>query len=330
MSKETVLSLLLEHSNQYLSGQSMSRTLGISRAAVWKAVCALREEGYTIISAPRRGYRLAGAPDRLSCLSVSPELHEHRIGSQLCCLDCIDSTNTEAKRRALQGAMEGLVILSEEQTGGRGRAGRSFHSPPGCGLYLSVLLRPKLPPQDVVNFTAWAAVAVCDGIEAVCGIRPKIKWTNDIVLNGKKLCGILTELGVESESGLLEYLVVGIGINVNHRPEDFPEELQSVATSLFQELGQTVRRSELAKEILLALDRMYESFPQEKMQYLSTYRADCLTPGNPVRLITPANTRDAYAVGIDEEFRLLVEYPNGERAAVSTGEVSVRGMYGYV
>ena len=292
MSRETVLSLLLAHPGEYLSGAAMSRTLGVSRAAVWKAIEALRQEGYEITSAPNRGYRLESAPDRV------------REG--------------------------GLVVLAEEQTGGRGRLGRSFQSPRGCGLYLTALLRPQLPPIEVVDFTAWVAVAVCDGIQAACGVRPRIKWTNDIVLEGKKLCGILTEMGLENEINALQYLVTGIGVNVNQRPEDFSPDVRPIAASLFNVLGRPVRRSELAVQIIRALDRMYSAFPQGKADYLARYRADCLTPGNRVQLITPASRTEATALSIDDEFRLVVEYDDGRREALSAGEVSVRGMYGYV
>lgn len=257
-------------------------------------------------------------------------LQGFRVGSRLLLLDRVDSTNTEAKRQATRGAAEGLVILSRHQSAGRGRAGRSFHSPDSSGLYLSALLRPDLPVQAVVSFTAWTAVAVCDGIQAACGVRPQIKWTNDLILGGKKLCGILTELGLEQKTGKLDYLVVGVGINVSQGPADFPEDLRSIATSLSMELGRSVDQALLAAQVIQALDRMYAQFPHGKAAYLEQYRADCLTVGQPVRLITPASSRDAFAAGIDEEFRLLVEYPDGTAGAVSTGEVSVRGMFGYV
>lgn len=259
-----------------------------------------------------------------------PVLQGRTVGGRLLCPDSIDSTNTEAKRQAALGAEEGLVILSRHQSAGRGRAGRSFHSPAGLGLYLSALLRPKLPPDAVVNFTAWTAVAVCDAIQATCGVRPQIKWTNDLVLNGKKLCGILTELGLNQATGALDYLVVGVGINVNHSPADFPEDIRSIATSLSMELGRPVDHAALAAQVILSLDRLYARFPEKKAAYLEQYRTDCLTVNKPVQLITPACVQDAFATGIDEDFRLLVTYPDGTTGAVSTGEVSVRGMYGYV
>lgn len=330
MSRETILSLLLAHQGDFLSGEAMSQQLGISRAAVWKAIEALRQEGYVITSAPNRGYRLDSAPDRIREGELAGHLEGCVLGGSLMCLDSIDSTNTECKRQAMAGAPHGLVVLSEEQTGGRGRLGRSFQSPRGCGLYLSLLLRPQLPPQEVVDFTAWVAVAVCDGIEAACGVRPQIKWTNDLVLGGKKLCGILTEMGLESETNSLQYLVTGIGVNVNHAREDFDPELREIATSLSMHLGRPVRRSALAVEIIRALDRMYAGFPENKPEYLARYRADCMTTGKQVQLITPVSRQEAVALAIDDEFRLVVQLPDGTQKALSAGEVSVRGMYGYV
>ncbi len=330
MSREGVLSLLRERQGEYLSGEAMSRALGISRAGIWKAVEALRGEGYEISSAPNRGYRLESAPDLVREGELSAPLAGCLVGRELLCLDTVDSTNTECKRRAVSGAAEGLVVIAEEQTGGRGRLGRSFQSPRGRGLSLSALLRPRLEPRQTADFTAWVAVAVCDGIEAACGVRPGIKWTNDLVLDGRKLCGILTELGLESETNALEYLVTGIGININHAPEDFDEAVRLVAVSLAQVLGHPVRRAEVAAQVILALDRMYADFPQNKREYLDKYRAGCLTPGNRVQLVTPASRREARALEIDDDFRLVVELPDGTKETLSAGEVSVRGMYGYV
>ncbi len=253
---------------------------------------------------------------------------ECRVGRTLLRLDCVDSTNREIKRLAAQNAPDGLVVTARRQTAGRGRSGRTFHSPEGCGLYLSALLRPQLPPEAVAHLTAWTAVAVCDAIEAVCSIRPQIKWINDLILNEKKLCGILTELIVTD--GRPDGVVVGIGINVNHRPEDFPPDLRDTATSLSMELGREVDMEELTHGLVLALDRLYAAFPAQKGDYLGRYRAGCLTVGRPVRLTTPAQTRQAVALGIDENFRLLVELPDGTREAVRTGEASVRGLHGYL
>ncbi len=330
MSREKVLALLRERQGEYLSGEAMSQVLGISRAGVWKVIQALRQEGYVVSSAPNRGYRLEAGPDLLRAGELSAPLAGSLVGRELVCLEVIDSTSTECKRRAMAGAAEGLVVLAEEQTGGRGRRGRSFQSPRGKGLYLSALLRPRLSPQEVSNFTAWVAVAVCDGIQASCGLRPQIKWTNDIVLNGKKLVGILTELGLVSESNDLDWLVTGIGVNVNQRPEDFDPGIRDMATSLAMALGHPARRTELAAQIILALDRAYQGFPGNKDEYFQKYTADCITVGREVQVITPTDRRDGFAEAIDPDFNLVVRFPDGTREAFSAGEVSIRGMYGYV
>jgi BirA family biotin operon repressor/biotin-[acetyl-CoA-carboxylase] ligase len=330
MSREHVLSLLRQRQGEYLSGETMSRALGVSRAGVWKAIQTLRQQGYTISSAPNRGYRLEEGPDRVRAGELLGPLAGCRVGSSLLCLDTVDSTSTECKRQAMAGASEGLVVIADEQTGGRGRLGRPFQSPLGCGLYLSALLRPPLEPAAVTDMTAWVAVAVCDAIQAVCGLRPQIKWTNDIVLGGKKLVGILTELGLVSESNSLDYLVIGVGVNVNHRPEEFTPDVREMATSLYQALGRPVRRAELAAAVIRALDEMYAKFPQGKQEYLDKYRAACVTTGKQVQLITANARQQAHAVAIDDAFRLVVDLPDGSRQAISAGEVSVRGMYGYV
>ena len=330
MSREKVLSLLLKQGDRYVSGEAMSRTLGISRAAVWKAIEALRQEGYTIQSAPNRGYRLSDAPDRVREGELSGPLSGCRVGGSLMCLETIDSTNTEAKRQAMAGAPDGLVIVSEEQTGGRGRRGRSFQSPKGKGLYLTALLRPKLDPSQVADITAWVAVAASRAVEACCGLRPGIKWTNDLVLGGRKLCGILTELELEAETGEPSAVIAGIGINVGQTDGDFGPALSRVATSLEQELGSPVRRADLAVCLLRALDDMYAAFPAAKADYLAEYRARCVTTGHEVYLVRGEERLPAFAESVDEDFALLCRMPDGSRRRVTAGEVSVRGLMGYV
>lgn len=251
------------------------------------------------------------------------------IGQELIRLDTVDSTNTYVRRMAGQGAAEGLAVVSREQTAGRGRRGRSFESAAGLGLYLSVLLRPQTTPEQAADLTAWAAVAVCEGIREACGLLPRIKWTNDLVLGGKKLCGILTESVLDSQ-GRLDCTVLGIGINVNHRPDQLGEDIRHMATSLAAELGRPVDMEQLTQCVLRALDSLYRRFPQDRAHVAARYRALCLTPGNPVRLITPAGTREGYALDVDDRFRLLVRMADGDLETVSTGEVSVRGMYGYL
>lgn len=253
------------------------------------------------------------------------------IGRRVIWLDEIDSTNLECRRLAAQGEREGTVVLSRAQSAGRGRRGRSFQSTQDLGLYLSVLLRPKQDMEVLSNMTAWVAVAVCDGVERACGVRPQIKWINDLILNGKKLGGILTELGLEPGTGKLDHLVVGIGLNVNHTLIDFEEELRPMATSLALEFGDKAPSlPELAAQIVLALEEMYANFPENRGEYLEKYRSRCVTTGKQVQLITPNSREEAEALSIDEEFRLVVRMPDGQERRVSAGEVSVRGMYGYL
>lgn len=327
MLRDQVLALL-KAGDAPCSGEGMSRTLGVSRAAVWKAVEALRQEGYVISSAPHRGYRLEDSPDLLSPGELAGALAGRTVGAALLCLDTVDSTNNELKRRA-DTAPDGLAVLAQEQTGGRGRLGRSFVSPAGKGLYLSVLLRPQCVLADAGMLTAWTAVAVCRALERCCGVRAGIKWPNDIVLEGRKLCGILTELELEAETSALRHVIVGVGINVSQDAADFGPEVAPVAISLAQALGQAPRRSQLAAEVLSALDDLYRAFPAQKADYLARYRALCVTAGRAVRVLRPGQVRTGTAEAVNEDFALLVRWDNGEQEALSSGEVSVRGLLGY-
>jgi BirA family biotin operon repressor/biotin-[acetyl-CoA-carboxylase] ligase len=331
MSKQKVLTLLRQAQGGYLSGESMSAQLGISRAAVWKAIESLRQEGYEINSVTRKGYQLVGAPNRLTEGEILPYLHSQQAKERLICLEQIDSTNNYAKKLAIEGGLDSTAIVANEQTGGRGRLGRSFQSPRDAGIYLTLLYRPQIPPMQAVNLTAYVAVAICQGIEAACGVRPGIKWTNDIVLGGKKLAGILTEMGVEGETGSLQYLITGIGLNVCQKKEDFPEELWDIATSLEMELGKPVSRGRLAAELINALERMYSDWLQGTGTYWDWYRDNCLTLGREVRLVRPGRQEErAVAEDIDRDFGLIVRYPDGRRETITSGEVSVRGLCGYL
>lgn len=327
MLRDQVLALL-KAGDAPCSGEGMSRTLGVSRAAVWKAVEALRQEGYVISSAPHRGYRLEDSPDLLSPGELAGALAGRTVGAALLCLDTVDSTNNELKRRA-DTAPDGLAVLAQEQTGGRGRLGRSFVSPAGKGLYLSVLLRPQCVLADAGMLTAWTAVAVCRALERCCGVRAGIKWPNDIMLEGRKLCGILTELELEAETAALRHVIVGVGINVSQDAADFGPEVAPVAISLAQALGRAPRRSQLAAEVLSALDDLYRAFPAQKADYLARYSALCVTAGRAVRVLRPGQVRTGTAEAVNEDFALLVRWDNGEQEALSSGEVSVRGLLGY-
>lgn len=328
MTKESVLNLLRE-SKDFVSGERMSRTLNLSRTAVWKAVRALREEGYIIESITNRGYRLSAAPDKLSQSEICRLLGDHPWAERVQVLEETDSTNTAAKTLAAHGAPEGTVVIAERQTSGKGRLGRSFASPPGVGLYLSVVLRPVVPPASLLHLTAVVAEATVEAIAETAGMRPGIKWTNDLVLQRRKLVGILTELSLQAESGLVEYAVVGIGTNCNHSPDDFPPEVRPVAVSIREATGRAVDRNAYAAALIRQLFDAAATLFSDKAGWLERYAADCVTIGQDVKVIRRDCARPAHADGIDGDGALLVTYEDGSKEAVSSGEVSVRGMYGY-
>ena len=329
-SREAVLSLLRGEEG-FLSGQELSRRLKLSRAAVWKAVDALRREGYEIEARTGLGYRLTAAPDVLTEAEIRSFLGPTRlVGRELRCFEELDSTNNYLK--TLPEAPDGLAVTADSQTAGRGRMDRSFQSPKGQGIYLSVLLRPRLSPDRLPPVTALAGVAVCAAVERVCGVRPGLKWPNDPVLNGKKLCGILTEMSLEAETGRVQSLVLGIGINVSQGPEDFSPQVREMATSLGQALGKPVSRPRLTAALLEELDRTYAALLAGDLSaYLSAYRRDCVNLGKTVQLLPfgGGERETAQAVDIDEDFSLVVRGPDGKERTVRSGEVSVRGLYGY-
>lgn len=329
-SRDAVLSLLREEEG-FLSGEALSRRLGLSRAAVWKAVDALRGAGYEIEARTGLGYRLASAPDVLTEAEIRGFLGPTAVvGRELRCFQELDSTSTYLKAHG--DAPDGTVAVADSQTAGRGRMDRSFQSPKGQGIYLSVLLRPPLPPDRLPPVTALAGVAVCAAVERVCGARPGLKWPNDPVLNGKKLCGILTELSLEAETGRVQSLVLGIGVNVGQGPEDFSPEVREMATSLRQELGRPVSRPQLTAALLEELDRAYAALLAGDLSaYLAAYRRRCVNLGKTVQLI-PAGGGEretAQAVDIDGDFSLVVRGADGKERTVRSGEVSVRGLWGY-
>lgn len=332
MSKESVLRELRDNNGNYVSGEVLSERLGITRAAVWKAVNALRRDGYEIDSRRSMGYRLMDMPDRLSETEIRARLGETKlVGRNLICFDRIDSTNAYLKRAASEGVVDGTVAVADCQTGGKGRRGRSFESPAGKGVYLSVLLRPPVEPNRLLPLTGFGAVAVCNAVERVSGQRPRIKWANDLVLGGRKLCGILTELSMEGESGALQYVIMGIGINVAQTRADFAGALENIATSLDLETEQTVSRAALAAAMIEELDALYVALLKHRLApYLAAYRRDCLTIGQQVQLLWEDVHEKVLATGVDDELGLEVLRQNGAKEVIRTGEVSVRGLYGYV
>jgi BirA family biotin operon repressor/biotin-[acetyl-CoA-carboxylase] ligase len=244
--------------------------------------------------------------------------------------DSIDSTNTFAKHLAMEGAPHGTVVIADHQTAGRGRRGRSFLSSAGTGIYMSIILRPKCPPAQLMHLTCATAVAMCDAVERCTSIRPRIKWTNDLVVGERKLAGILTELGM-THNGLVDYAIVGIGINCCQQTSEFPEDIRSIACSLSSVTGKDICRAKIAAAMMDALFLMDQQLLTSRSEILRQYRENCITLGKHVSIVkADGSVTHAKALDIDEEGALIAAFPNGETQIINSGEVSVRGMYGYV
>ena len=239
----------------------------------------------------------------------------------------IDSTNTRAKAMAAQGAPHGTVLIAGHQSGGRGRLGRSFHSPEGMGIYLSVILRPNCPAQALMHLTCAVGVAMCDAVEKAMGFRPGIKWTNDLIWGKRKLGGILTELAFKND-GTVDYAVVGIGINCRQKETDFPEEIRGIAASLSMVTGQDSDPAKVAAAMVLSLETMATFLFSP--DWIARYQTDCVTVGQEISVVRGDTVRHGTALGVDPEGALIVRFSDGYEEAVSSGEVSVRGMYGYI
>ena len=320
--KEKLLALLEDSKGTFFSGEEIARTLQVSRAAVWKAVSALREDGYTIDAATNKGYRLSPDSDILSPQGIRRFLKPEYRDLDLTVLPTAPSTNALVREKANQGCPEGCVIVACEQTDGRGRYGRQFFSPVDSGVYLSLLLRPTAySPQQATCLTAAPAAAMCQAIEAVTGQQPGIKWVNDIFLHGKKVCGILTEAAVGLETGTLNYMVLGAGVNLYPPVKGFPEEIQPIAGSVLE------RSCPEAKNRLVGefLNRFWYFYTHPECRaYLEDYRARSLAIGQNVTVLSAGKAVSAYAYGIDDDFRLLVRYDSGKTEALSYGEIRIQ------
>ncbi len=321
--KEEIL-LRLREKDGYLSGEELSGALDVSRTAIWKAVKALRDSGYEIESATNRGYRLTASPDILIPEEIKSGLETGKLAKSVFCYDTVDSTNEEAKRQALNGAPSGSLFAAEQQTKGKGRLGRSWASPVGNGLWFSLLLRSNLIPARITDVTLLAGLAVCRAIRKSTGCTAMIKWPNDIVIGSKKVCGILTEMAAEMDR--VDYVVVGIGINVN--VEIFPEELTIKATSLRLETGEKVHRVGLLQEILREFDGLLcnQGYPGE--EFLKEYKELCVSLNHRVGFNRDNRLFSGIAVDISPTGELIVQCDDGAIFPVSSGEVTVQGIYG--
>ena len=321
------ISELLKQADGYVSGQMICEQLNVSRTAVWKNINALKREGYQIDSVNNKGYRLISEPDLLNEMRIREYLQTKWLAKKIIYLPVTDSTNTQAKKMGEEGAEHGTLVVTQCQTAGRGRRGRSWESPEG-NVYFTFLLRPEVEISRASMITLVAALAVAKAVDDVTGLDSKIKWPNDVVANGKKLCGILTESSSDLE--YINYAVVGIGINVNQTA--FPEEIAETASSLLLETGHTVDRGQLLGVFLNRFEQYYETFIQtEDMSGLrDVYNEKLVNCGREVKIIEKDRERVLKALGIDNDGGLVVENSEGERESIISGEVSVRGIYGYV
>ncbi|MCR4688331.1 MAG: biotin--[acetyl-CoA-carboxylase] ligase [Saccharofermentans sp.] len=327
--KDSVLKILI-NSEEYISGEGMSKALGISRAAINTAVKVLKTQGYEIDSVTNKGYKLLNSPDILSTGEICAYLSDTRA-QDVIVLDSVDSTNDYLKDLASKGASKGTVVIADQQTKGKGRRGRAFASPSGCGIYLSYLMRPDTGLENISEITSWTAVAITDAIKKAYGIDTNIKWVNDILLDKLKICGILTELSIEGETGRIDSIVIGIGINVNE--DSFPKELQGIATSLAIQTKTKYRRAILAAKLIEELDRLAAGWPSAKEYYLGSYKAKNITTGRKLKVFRIMDGedegRDAEAIDINPDFSLKVRFTDGTTEDLTGGEVRVRGISGY-
>lgn len=324
--KEKILRELKQCSG-YLSGQELCEKYSVSRTAVWKHIKTLREEGYVIDSVSNKGYKLVKSPDILLEDDIKSSLSTSWLGRTVKVMKTVDSTNLEARRLAEAGASHGTLVTAEEQTAGKGRRGRSWVSVPGQGVWMSFVLRPDVELENSSMLTLIAALAVEKGIRDAAGVEGKIKWPNDVLVNGKKVCGILTELSAQMDE--LNYIVVGIGINANI--DQFPEEVRDKATSLFLETGEPADRIKLLSQVLDHFEQDYETFKetQDFSALMDEYNGYLAHFGQEIKVVRGNDEYICRSGGINRRGELIVEDSLGRTKEIFSGEVSIRGIHGY-
>ncbi len=329
---------LLRNSEDYVSGQQLCDRFGVTRTAVWKVINQLKEEGYRIESISGRGYRLIEGPeDILSQSEIVSRLTTEWAGRKVYYYDVTGSTNNDAKRCGEEGDPHGTVVVADIQNAGKGRRGRGWQTLSGTALAFTILLRPEFAPDKASMITLVMALSVAEAVEEVLegaeGAVTTIKWPNDIVLNKKKICGMLTEMTMTPEMDEIQYIVVGAGINVNNASlEEFSEEIRKTATSLKIETGRQINRAELLEKILLRFEDNYATFLKtlDLSELKEAYQSHLQGVGGEVRVLDPVGEYVGVSQGIDDKGELIVVKENGEKVQVYAGEVSVRGLYGYV
>ncbi len=317
---DEILKLLRESASAFLSGEEISHRLKVSRTAVWKRMNYLRTLGYEIEASTRAGYRLIRSPDLLTPSEIKPLLKTKWIGKKIHYFETLDSTNSQAYQLALNGAEEGEMVVAESQERGKGRLGRHWFSPPFLNLYLSVVLRPNISPHQASLITLMAAVATADAIQKFSGLLPLIKWPNDILLGGRKVAGLLNE--IQSEMDRIHFVILGIGINLNMDEKMFSKEIESVATSLKIEMGQTISRKNFLQSLLQELENWYTIFmKQGSAMILEAWRDRAQLKGRRVKVTSFGETWIGMAVDVDTEGALILEMTDGKRKRVVAGDV---------
>lgn len=321
--KQAILELFSKSTGQYLSGEEISKKLSVSRTAIWKHIQQLKEEGYLFESSPRLGYRLLERPDTLSVKEIKVGLKTKRIGQKAYIFDEVTSTNDQVKKYAERGEQEGILVVSEKQIAGKGRMGRTWYAPEGTGLWFSLLLRPQIPPSSAAQLVFVAAVAVCQAIRNATNLPATIKWPNDILIEDKKICGILAEMNAELD--WLHYVVIGIGINVNQLKEDFPPEIAERATSLALISGYFHKRVSLLQEILVQFEKEYDHYLEKGfVNVIARWKTLNNTLGQEINVLSRDEVFSGIAEDIDQQGRLLVRTDSGELRSVLVGDVSIR------
>ena len=325
--KSEILQILRERKN-FVSGQELCGLFGVSRTAVWKAISQLKEDGYVVESVTNKGYRLLEEPELVTREAIESKLATKWAGRTLYCLEEVDSTNRAARELAEKGAPHGTLVVANRQNAGRGRRGRIWQMEPGTGIAMSLLLRPSLEPQKASMLTLVMGLAQAKALDRLFGLSAKIKWPNDLVIRGRKVSGTLTEMSAEMD--YINYIVIGVGINVNQPA--FPEDIADRATSLMLEAGRSFPRAPLIAAVVERFEEDYSRFLEtnDLSGMREAYNELLVNVGRQVRVLEPGHEYTALSSGINDRGELLVQREDGSREAVFAGEVSVRGMYGYV
>jgi len=318
--REEILRLFRQRKEEFVSGEELSHTLGVTRTAVWKQIKLLRDLGYVIEAIPSRGYRLATAPDTLIPAEIQNGLGTRLIGREVVYFEKTDSTNVRAHELGETAAPDGTVVVAEQQSGGKGRRGRHWISPPGVNLYTSVLLRPEIFPRFATQLTFVSAVAVARAIGEVTGLKPRVKWPNDVLLGGKKVAGLLNEMSAETES--INYVILGIGVNLNMRAEQFPTDLRYPATSVALEQGAPVSRLDFARALFRRLDDTYFLYLEKGFQpVVREWEGLCDMIGGEVEVDYQDRFVRGRAEGLDPDGALMLRLPDGKLERVLAGDV---------